>query len=213
MRILMVVAFGALLGGPALAGQTLSALPAAGQSFGYMEGKPILSSEAAASGAAIALDATVEIEGRGPFLTLIVQNRTDAPVNLGPDSIVVSTDQGKPVAVLDDAALMADARRRAKGQAGWARFGAAMGALGGASASKSAYANQVALNERLARIGEERAHAEQGAALLGFKPHTVAPGQSYVTGLPLPKLPRGVEGLSVQVRFGQDVHQFAFAVR
>lgn len=137
MRFVLLAACGVLLAGPALAGQTLSALPAAGQSLGYIEGRPILSSEAEASGAALSVDATVAIEGRGPFLTLIVQNRTDAQVNLAPDSVVVATDKGQPLAVLDDVTLMTDARKRAKGKAGWARFGAAMGALGDGPSAKS----------------------------------------------------------------------------
>lgn len=142
MGTVMIRALGCALAVVTLAGcasvGTFEAVAVAPQESRYIEGAPTLVSRGGSSVVMLGPNgATVDPSQRLSFLVLIRNTGANA-FNVGPESVSVVTDSGKPLTVFTAEQLEREARR----QAAMVRFGAALQAASNSmSAASAGYSN------------------------------------------------------------------------
>lgn len=177
----------------------------------FRDGMAGARSSLARSDAAILVQRATHDEKDMPALVIAVENHSQAPFNLTPSSVVVTTQSGEQVAVFTRDEVMASLEIRARKRAKWAQIAAAMDGAGAAARDRPTPTNP-RIQHGPARVEAENQAMMAAAEGLGFVAQTVQPGEKHMTDLGLGPLPRDTSELTVTVTLAGEAHHFPLRV-
>ena len=177
----------------------------------FRDGMAGARSSLARSDAALLVQRATHDEKDMPALVIAVENHSQAPFNLTPSSVVVTTQSGEPVAVFTRDEMMASLEIRARKRAKWAQIAAAMDGAGAAARDRPTPTNP-RLQDGPARVEAENEAMMAAAEGLGFVAQTVQPGEKHMTDLGLGPLPKDTSELTVTVTLAGEAHRFPLKV-
>ncbi|MES3028306.1 MAG: hypothetical protein V4820_10695 [Pseudomonadota bacterium] len=146
-----------------------------------------------------------------PSLVIAVENHGQAPFNMTPSSVSVTTQSGAAVAVYTRDEVMASLEARGRKRAKWAQIAAAMDGAGAAARDRPTPTNP-RIQDGPARVQAENEAMMASAEYLGFVAQTVQPGEKHMTDLGLAQLPKDTTDLTVAVTLAGETHRFPLKV-
>lgn len=177
----------------------------------FRDGMAGARSSLARSDAAILVQRATHDEKDMPALVIAVENHSQAPFNLTPSSVLVTTQSGEQVAVFTRDEVMASLEIRARKRAKWAQIAAAMDGAGAAARDRPTPTNP-RIQHGPARVEAENQAMMAAAEGLGLVAQTVQPGEKHMTDLGLSPLPRDTSELTVTVTLAGEAHRFPLRV-
>ncbi len=177
----------------------------------FRDGMAGARSSLARSDAALLVQRATHDEKDMPALVIAVENHSQAPFNLTPSSVIVTTQSGDQVAVFTRDEMMASLEIRARKRAKWAQIAAAMDGAGAAARDRPTPTNP-RLQNGPARVEAENQAMMAAAEGLGFVAQTVQPGEKHMTDLGLGPLPKDTSELTVTVTLAGEAHRFPLKV-
>lgn len=177
----------------------------------FRDGMAGARSSLARSDAAILVQRATQDEKDMPALVIAVENHGQAPFNLTPSSVVVTTQSGEQVAVFTRDEVMASLEIRARKRAKWAQIAAVMDGAGAAARDRPTPTNP-RIQDGPARVEAENQAMMAAAEGLGFVAQTVQPGEKHMTDLGLGPLPKDTSELTVTVTLMGEAHRFPLKV-
>jgi hypothetical protein len=177
----------------------------------FRDGMAGARSSLARSDAALLVARATHDEKDMPSLVIAVENHGQAPFNLTPSSVSVTTQSGETVAVYTRDEVMASVEARGRKRAKWAQIAAAMDGAGAAARDRPTPTNP-SIQHGPARVQAENEAAMAAAEYLGFVAQTVPPGEKHMTDLGLGQLPKDTTDLTVAVTLAGETHRFPLKV-
>lgn len=208
----LVFAAALALATPALAGSIrITPISTMGAPVEYRQGRAGSLSSLARTDVALMIERAVIDERDFPTVRLGVKNNGPVAVNMVPEAVQVTTNQGVylPILTHDElaAAVEADARKRESR----ARFAAKLDAVGAAMRDRPTRPNP-SVQAGVREAQEETAAVLDAIADRGFLAQTVRSGEEHMTDLGLGPLPKGVTSLTIKVTLGEETHTFLLNV-
>ena len=189
----------------------LEPTPTLGAPIEYHDGMAGAHSALGGSEVAILIARATQDEKDAPIIGIAVRNLGKGAFNLTPANVEVLTDGGEALRVYSRDEVVAVTLDRARKRERWARIGAGLGAFG-AGLRDEPQRPDPNLAREIERAQVEGALAVEAAHDQGFVAETVDPGETHRTELGLSALPKGVQGLTIKVTLGEEIHTFPLKV-
>lgn len=177
----------------------------------FRDGMAGARSSLARSDAALLVQRATHDEKDMPSLVIAVENHGQAPFNLTPSSVSVTTQSGGTVAVYTRDEVLASLEARGRKRAKWAQIAAAMDGAGAAARDRPTPTNP-RIQDGPARVQAENEAMMAAAEYLGFVAQTVQPGERHMTDLGLGQLPKDTAELTVTITLAGETHRFPLKV-
>lgn len=187
----------------------LEPAPSLGAPVEYHDGMAGARSVLGASDVAIIVARATMDEKDAPTIGLAVRNLGKAAFNLTPANVEVLSDGGAPVRIYTRDEVVAATLEGARKRERWARIAAGLGAAG---SSLSGERPNPQHQRNIAATQDAGAAAVAAAYEMGFVAETIDPGETHSTELGLMALPKGVQGLTIRVTLGEEVHIFPLKI-
>lgn len=182
-----------------------------GSSVEYRDGMAGASSRLAKSEAGLMVQRATMDENGVPALAIGVANLGQAPFNLTPANIKVTTQSGQVLTVFTREDVMAEVEAASAKRAKRARTLAALNSMGAAIRDQPSAPDR-RLQEKAARAEEEGAANMAAASAYGFVAQTVHPGEKHLTDLGVVAVPRDASELTVAVTVAGETHIFPLRI-